>query len=145
MIVAIENPSLEATLEEVPHPVVAAIEAHRVEAVEPMHPGGELRLRRADDEMEVVRHQRPDEHVPAKAKPDLAELSLPVVAVTRVENDRLPRDPARGDVVDRWRREVGSAASRHGPSTVAGGGNAGNPPRPIVANLTHFAPTRDSP
>jgi len=113
MIVAIEDPSLEATLEKVPNPVVAAVEAHRVEAVEPMHPGGELRLRRPDDEMEVVRHQRPDEHVPSEAQPDLAELSLPVVAVARIQNDRLPRDSACGDVVDRGCREVGWASSRH--------------------------------
>ncbi|MCP9487134.1 MAG: hypothetical protein MSC30_14895 [Gaiellaceae bacterium MAG52_C11] len=113
MIVAIENPGLEATLKEVPDPVVAAVESHRVEAVQPMHPGRELRLRRPDDEMEVVRHQRPDEHAPAEAQPDLPELPPPVIAVTSIQDDRLPRDPACGDVVDRWCREVGSSSAWH--------------------------------
>jgi hypothetical protein len=48
VIVVFYHSGFEAALEEVAFPVVAAIEAHRIEAVQSLHPFRELRLRRLD-------------------------------------------------------------------------------------------------
>ncbi len=113
MGVAIEDPCLEASLKEVSNPTETPVEAHGMEAVQPLHPSGELGLRRDDDKVEVIWHQRPDEHLPIEAQRDLAELPLPPLAVQLVEHNRLPRDPARRDVVDRRGRQVGPSSSCH--------------------------------
>ena len=113
MVVTIENPRREAALEEVPNPAVAPVEAHRMEAVEPLHPGRELRLSRPDDDVQVIRHERPSEHVPTAASSDLAELAFPCVAIEHIVDDRLLRNAPRGDVVDGRCRQVGSASSSH--------------------------------
>ena len=113
MVVTIEHPRREAALEEMSDPVVAAVEAHRMEPVEPLHPARKLRLGRPDDDVQVIRHQRPGEYLPAKTLRDLAELAFPCVAVAHIEDDRLLRDASRSDVVDGGRRQVGSAWSSH--------------------------------
>jgi hypothetical protein len=106
VLVPLEHSSGEPTLEEVSDAVVAPVEARRVEAVEALHPGRELRLRRPDDEMEVVRHQRPRVELPAVPRCDLAEQPHPGVAIQRVENDRAALDAARRHVIVRRRRKL---------------------------------------
>jgi hypothetical protein len=49
MAVPLEHARLEAALEEVADPVVPAVEADRVEAVQALQAGRELRLGRSDD------------------------------------------------------------------------------------------------
>jgi hypothetical protein len=113
VVVTIEDPRREAALEEVPNSSVAPVEAHCMEPVEPLHPCRELRLRCAHDDVQVVRHERPGEHLPTAASSDLAELAFPRIAIEHVVDDRLLRDAARGDVVDGGCRQVGSASSSH--------------------------------
>jgi hypothetical protein len=73
VLVPLEHTSVEPTLEEVADPGVAPVEARGVEPVQALHPGRELRLRRPDDEMEVVRHQRPGVELPAMSRGDVAQ------------------------------------------------------------------------
>jgi hypothetical protein len=54
VVLALDDPALEAALEQVALAVVAAVEPDRVQAVQPLHPSRELRLRRLDQEVEVV-------------------------------------------------------------------------------------------
>jgi hypothetical protein len=101
VLALLEHASLEPVLVEVTDPVVAPVEPHRVEAVQPLHPGGELRLGRPDDQVEVVGHQHPDDQLPAVAPADLAEQTHPGVAIDDVERDQTLLDAAYRDVVDR--------------------------------------------
>ena len=55
--VALDHAGLEAALEEMSAAGVAAVEPHRVEAVQPLHPARELGLGRLDQQMEVVVEQ----------------------------------------------------------------------------------------
>jgi hypothetical protein len=68
----LDHLALEPPLEEVADAVVAAVEADRVQAVQALHPGGELRLGRVNDEVEVVVEQAPDDEVPPVLEPDAA-------------------------------------------------------------------------
>ena len=104
MVVAIEDPGCEATLEEMADAVVPTVEAHCIQPVQPLHPVRELRLGRPDDQVEVVRHQSPGEHVPVEARRHLPKLRLPPVAVERVADDRASRNAPGRDVVDSGRR-----------------------------------------
>jgi methyl coenzyme M reductase gamma subunit len=101
VLVLFDHSRLEPVLVEVADPVVAAVEAHRVEAVQPLHPRRQLRLRRPDDQVEVVGHQRPDDRLPAVAPADLAEQTLPGIAIDGVEHDPAPLHAAHRDVEDR--------------------------------------------
>lgn len=94
MAVLLDHARLEAALEEVADPVVAAVEPDRVEAVQALQAGGELGLRRPDDQVEVIRHQRPGMELPALSSGDISEQPHPGVAVERVEDDRAPLDSA---------------------------------------------------
>ena len=113
MIVTIEHPRVEAPLEEMANPVVAPVEAHRVQAVETLHSARELRLGRPDNEVQVIWHQRPCEHLPAETLRHLAEPPFPVVAVERIQDDGALRDTTGGDCVDRGSREIGTTSSGH--------------------------------
>ena len=113
VLIAIEDPSGEPTLEEMADPVVPSVESHCVQPVQALHPARELRLRGSDNQMEVVRHQRPREYLPAEARCDVTELAFPPIAVERVADDRAPGYTARRDVVHGGRRQVGASSSRH--------------------------------
>ena len=66
-----DHARLEPALEEMAAAVVAAVEAHRVEAVQPLHAPRELGLRRLDQQVEVVVEQVPDVDLPAEPRLDL--------------------------------------------------------------------------
>jgi kynureninase len=93
--------------------VVAAVEAGRVEPVQALHAGGELRLGGVDDEVEVVVEQAPDDKVPAELALDAAEEGEPGLPVLVVEHDP-PLFDAPGDhVVPGRRRQLGAGYPRH--------------------------------
>lgn len=112
-MIAIEYPGCEATLKKMADPVVTTVEAHCIQPVQPLHSVRKLRLSRPDDEVEVVRHQGPGEHVPVEACRHLSKLRLPPVAVERVADDRASRDAAGGDVIDGGGRQLGASSSGH--------------------------------
>ena len=64
MPVALDDPRFEAAPEEVPAALIAAVEPHRVDAVQALHPPRERRLRRLDEEVEVVVEQIPRVQLP---------------------------------------------------------------------------------
>jgi len=123
MPVALDDPCLEASLEEMPAALVAAVEPHRVDGVQALHPLRELGLRRLDQEVEVVVEQDPGVHFPPMAALHLGEEREPGSAVAVVEHDRpllhatadhvvpgrarqlLPRDPRHGSTLARSRLE----------------------------------------
>jgi hypothetical protein len=96
-----------------PGAVEATVEAHRVQAVQALHPAGELGLRRLDQEVEVVVEQDPHVQLPAEALFDLDEQFVPGFAIQVVDDDRPLLDPAADDVVPRGARELRAGDPRH--------------------------------
>jgi hypothetical protein len=66
-----DHAGLEAALEEVSGAVVAAVEAHRVQSVQALHPARELGLRGLDQQVEVVVEQHPGVQLPAESSLDI--------------------------------------------------------------------------
>jgi hypothetical protein len=71
-----------------PAAVVAAVEAHGVQAVQTTHAVRQLRLRRFDQKVEVIVEQDPDVHLPAEARLDFEEQLVPGFAIEVVKDDR---------------------------------------------------------
>jgi hypothetical protein len=113
VVFSVEHPRVETPLEEVPNSVIAPVEARRVQAVEAVHPARELRLGRPDDDVQVIRHQRPGEYLPAEALRYLAQLPFPAVAIERVEDDGALGNATGRDRVDRGSRKIGTPSSGH--------------------------------
>jgi hypothetical protein len=86
-------------LEEVSAAVVAAVEAHRVHAVQAPHAVRQLRLRRLDQNVEVVVEQVPDVNLPAEALLDFEKQLVPGLAIEVIEDDRPLLDAAADHVV----------------------------------------------
>jgi hypothetical protein len=101
--------------------VVASVEADRVQAVEPLHPRRELRLRRLDEEMEVVVEQDPDVNLPAKTALDFDQQRQPRHAIDVVEHDRPLLDAATDHLVPGGARQLRASDPRH-EATLARGG-----------------------
>jgi hypothetical protein len=78
----------------------AGVERDRVDAVEVLHSLGDVRVRRLDDEVVVVRHQREGVDGPAPLARDLAEQADKEPPVGIVDVDRLLADAACDHVVD---------------------------------------------
>jgi hypothetical protein len=68
-------------------PVVAPVEADRVEAVQALHPGRELGLAGVDEQVEVVAEQVPRSDVPPVPTLDRDEELVPGLPVEIVEHD----------------------------------------------------------
>jgi hypothetical protein len=101
-----------------PAAVVAAVEANRVQAVQPLHAPGELGLRRLDQEVEVVVEEAPDVNPPAEALFDFDEQLEPGLAVEVVEDDPPLLDAAADDVVPGRARKLRAGNPWH-PSRLA--------------------------
>ena len=106
MLVALEHARVEAALEEVAGAGVAAVEPHRVDAVEALHAARELGLRRLDEQVEVVVEEVPRVQLPAEPLRDVGEELEPGLAITVVEDDRSLLNAAAGHVVVRRAREL---------------------------------------
>jgi hypothetical protein len=102
--------------------VIAAVEAHRVEAVQSLHPFRELGLRRLDQEVEVIAEQRPGVDPPAKA-PLYVDQQLPPLGPVDVVQEEFPLlHTAADDVVVRRAGQLRAGNSRH--EMNASGGTA---------------------
>ena len=97
--IAFDYEALEAALKEVSDAGVAPVEADRVQAVEPLHPGRELGLGRLDEQMEVVVEQDPDVDPPREAALHVGQQVEPRLPVGVVLDDRPLLDAAADDVV----------------------------------------------
>jgi hypothetical protein len=110
--VALDQPCVEAVLEEVARAVVALVEPHRVEAVEAVHSVGEPLSGRRDDEVDVVRHQAERARRPFEALHGVPEEEDEGFVVAVVEEDLGPSDAPSRYVVRAVSQEV-SRAARH--------------------------------
>jgi hypothetical protein len=108
VLLILDDAAREAAAEEVAGAVVAAVEPHRVDAVQPSHVGRKLRLRGVDEQVEVVVEQVPRADVPAVPLLDLAEQLEPRLAILVVLHDRPLLDPAADHVVPRRARQQSS-------------------------------------
>jgi hypothetical protein len=78
----------------------AGVERDRVDAVEVLHSLGDVRVRRLNDEVVVVCHQREGVDGPVALARDLAEQTDEEPSVGIVDVDRLLPDAARDHVVN---------------------------------------------
>jgi hypothetical protein len=113
VLVAVEHARVEAALEEVSRACVPPVEPHRVEAVQALHPAGQLGLCRLDEQVEVVVEQIPRMQLPAVPPRDLAQQLEPGLAVTIVQDDRSLLDAAARHVVVGGARQLRPRDPRH--------------------------------
>jgi hypothetical protein len=114
VVLVLDDAAREPALEEVALPVVAPVEADRVEAVEALHPGREVGLGRVHEHVEVVAEQVPRSDVPAVATLDRDEELVPSLPVAVVEHDPSLLDAAGRHVVPGGARQLRAGDSRHG-------------------------------
>jgi hypothetical protein len=78
----------------------ARVEVPRVLAIQPLHAAGQVRVRRLNEQMEVVRHEATRVDAPAvSARHPISDLEEPLPIVVILE-DRLSPVPASSDVID---------------------------------------------
>jgi hypothetical protein len=122
MVLGLDHACVKPALEEMPDALVAPVEAHRVEAVQPLHPLGELRTLRLDQQVEMVVEDRPDPDAPAEAAGDVDEQVVPRPAVEIVEEDLPLLHAAADDVIVRRARQLRARDARHSGHGTGGSG-----------------------
>jgi hypothetical protein len=90
----------------VAHSAVSTVEPHRVEAVEPVHAGREIRLSRLHEHVDVVVEHAPHVDHPVEALGDVKEQPEPADAVLVIVEDRTPFDATTDAVVIGRARQV---------------------------------------
>lgn len=108
-----DDAGLKSTLEEMSGAVVAAIEPHRVQTVQALHPSRELGLGRLEEQMEVVVEQDPGVNLPAEATLHVNEQLVPRLAVQVVDDNRSLLDAAADHVIPGWTRQLRSWDTSH--------------------------------
>jgi len=98
---------------------VAPVEPHGVDPVQSLHPAGEFRLCRLDEQVKVVVEQIPRVHPPSKAPLDVEEELEPGLAVAIVAHDRALVDATADDVVPGRARQLAARDPRHGSDATA--------------------------
>jgi hypothetical protein len=89
-----------SALEEMPDAAVSLVEGLGVQAVERLHPDCEIRVRRLQDKVDVVRHQAVGKASPVPLLDDTAEQPEIRLTIEVVQIDRLLRVPTRVHVKD---------------------------------------------
>jgi hypothetical protein len=96
----LDHPRPEPPLEDMALERAAGVEGHGIDAVEVLHALGDVSVRRLDDEVIVVRHQREGVDGPASLARDLAKQADEESPIGVVDVDRLLSHTARDHVVD---------------------------------------------
>ena len=119
VVVGVDQAGGEAVAPEVAGAGVLAVEALRVDAVEPAEAVGERLAGAGEDDVHVVRHEAEGDHAPAVRRGDVAEEGQEREPVGVVAEHGAAVDASGGDVVD----AVGEGAARRSrhASTVLGG------------------------
>ena len=112
--VTLDDAGFETILEEVTAAGVTPVEPHGVDPVQPLHPTGQLRLCRLDEQVKVVVEQIPHVHPPSTAPLDVEEELEPGLAVAIVAHDRALVDATADDVVPGRARELTARDPGHG-------------------------------
>jgi len=124
MCVALDELIVVPTLEEVPGIAVTPVEPFRVHAVQPVHSHRDVRFRRLDEKVIVIRHQAIGVAFPSQEVDDLLEELKKAESVAGVEKDLLLAIPARRHVV-RGAGSLESRCARHLPTVTAVTASAG--------------------
>jgi hypothetical protein len=99
VLVAFEQDVAVRNLEDVPDVFVSSVEALRIGAAEVPHSLRQVRLRRLDDKVEVIRHQAISEADPPEASDGTPHQPYESVPVVDVDEDPLARVTPRRHVV----------------------------------------------
>src|SRR5207244_2986127 len=123
----LDHPGREAGAEKVAAAAVAQVEPLGVAAAQVLDAGGQLRLRRLDDGVVVIRHQAEGVDLPAIAVDGLRKELQEREPVVVIAHDRRPVDAARGDVEEPIRqlrtqnpRHISKLARRSGDNRPHG-------------------------
>ncbi|HVM17069.1 MAG TPA: hypothetical protein VM290_05770 [Gaiellaceae bacterium] len=102
----------EAALEDVSAAPVPPVEALRVDGVQPLHPGRDVRERRVHDQVDVRGHEAVRDALPAAAVDDVVEQPVEDVAVRLAAEEDLAEPGVDAEVVRRA-GELGAWRPRH--------------------------------
>jgi hypothetical protein len=97
---------IESVLEQVAHPAVNAIEPGGEVAEKIVHAGRQIRDRRLDHQVQMIRHQHPRMEDPLTLEHDLRELLDELPPIPIAAHDVPPLVAAARDVMDAPRRVV---------------------------------------
>jgi hypothetical protein len=91
---------VEATLKEMPGEAVPTVETLCIVAAQQLHPTRDRPGGNGDHEMEVIRHQAPRMHPPARGAAHILEQLEETLAVFVIRENRLTAIAAARDVAD---------------------------------------------
>ena len=80
---------------------VTPVEATRVSAQQPFHPGDQIGLRRLDHPMEMIRHEDIGVNLPARLGANLAQRVDEALAIRIIDEDQFAPVTAIQDVINR--------------------------------------------
>jgi hypothetical protein len=89
-----------ATGKEVPRELMPSIEARRVGAEKPFHPGHEVGLRCFNDEMKMIRHETIGAYLPGGFGAAVSECLEKGFSIVVVSKNLFPAIAATGDVIN---------------------------------------------
>ena len=81
--------------------LVTPVEATRVSAQQPFHPGNQIGLRRLDHNMEMIRHEDIGVNLPARLSASLAQRVDEALAIRIIHEDPFAPVTAIHDVINR--------------------------------------------
>jgi hypothetical protein len=113
MAVGLDQQGLVATLEQVPHPTLRAIDVTRVAKRQVLHAARQWCVAGLQGQMHVVGHQTKRVHPVTEPSTPLFEQGVQHLAVLRVEKDLLLRVATQDDVVQTT-GQVNAGLSGHG-------------------------------
>jgi hypothetical protein len=96
----LDHDALVATLQDVADTPLAAVESLREHLVQTPHPRDQVRLRRLEEQMVMAVHQTSGIQQPTLLLHLLGEALNEAAAILLIEEDRLLRVAARGDVIN---------------------------------------------
>jgi hypothetical protein len=112
-VLLVDQERMKPSLEEMAGAGMRAVEPPGVAAVEPMHAPRQVRLRRPDHEMEVIRHQHPGRDAPAEALDGFAEETQEGEAIAIGAEDGAALIAPGGDVITAPANSMRSGRAMH--------------------------------
>ena len=98
---SVHDQRLVAPGEQVAEELMPPVEATRVSAQQPFHPGYQIWLRRLDYHMKMVRHEDIGVNLPARLSANLAQRLNEALAIRIVHEDQFAPVTAIHDVINR--------------------------------------------
>ena len=98
---SVHDQRLVAPGEQVAEELVTPVEATRVSAQQPFHPGDQIWLRRLDHPMKMIRHEDIGVNLPARLGANLAQRLNEALAIRIIHGDQFAPVTAIHDVINR--------------------------------------------